>query len=75
MNDPQLDTLFAQARTRRANTSAIEYGFETRLMARLREEKQPGPVWAMVLLAHDAVLRRLRAGADRLALGSDRGNR
>jgi len=47
-SDPQLDSLFAQARARRANTSAIEYGFETRVMARLRAEKQPGSIWAMV---------------------------
>ena len=52
MNDPQsdaqLDSLFAQARARRADTSAIEYGFETRVMARVRAEKQPGSIWAMV---------------------------
>jgi len=52
MNDPQsdaqLDSLFAQARARRADTSAIEYGFETRVMARLRNEKQPGSIWALV---------------------------
>ena len=52
MNDPQgdakLDTLFAAARSRRINTSSIEYGFETRLMARLRSEQQSSSVWAMV---------------------------
>jgi hypothetical protein len=52
MNDPKsdtrLDSLFAQARARRTDTSAIEYGFETRLMARLRAEKKPGTIWAMV---------------------------
>jgi hypothetical protein len=47
-SDPKLDSLFAQARARRADTSAIEYGFETRLMARLRDEKQSSSIWAMV---------------------------
>ncbi len=48
MNDPQLDSLFALARTHRANTSALEYGFETRLMARLRDRKEAGSIWALV---------------------------
>jgi len=47
-SDPKLDSLFAAARSRRLNTSAMEYGFETRLMVRLRAEKQPGSIWAMV---------------------------
>ena len=34
--DPQLDALFALARARRPDTSAAEYAFETRLLARLR---------------------------------------
>jgi hypothetical protein len=46
--DPELDSLFALARQRRADTSAIEYGFETRVMARLRAEKGVGSIWAMV---------------------------
>jgi hypothetical protein len=46
--DPELDSLFAQMRTRRTNTSSMEYGFETRLMARLRERKNSGSVWALV---------------------------
>lgn len=46
--DPQLDSLFARARTRCANTSALEYGFETRLMANLRSQKEPGSIWALV---------------------------
>lgn len=40
--DPLLDPLFAQARAQRADTSRAEYGFETRLLARLRETARPG---------------------------------
>jgi hypothetical protein len=46
--DEHLDALFAQARTRRPDTSAAEFAFETRLLARLRAGEEPGPVWAMV---------------------------
>jgi hypothetical protein len=49
--DDPLDALFAQARAHRPDTSRAEYGFETRLMARLRAQRQPqsaGSVWAMV---------------------------
>jgi hypothetical protein len=52
MNDPQsdarLDTLFARMRARRPDTSSMEYGFETRLMARVRAQKETGSIWAMV---------------------------
>ena len=41
--DP-LDALFAAAREARPDTSRAEYGFETRLMARLRERRQPDAV-------------------------------
>jgi len=37
-SDPQLDALFAAARAAAPDTSRLEYGFETRLAARLREE-------------------------------------
>jgi hypothetical protein len=37
-SDPQLDALFAAARAATPDTSRLEYGFETRLTARLREE-------------------------------------
>jgi hypothetical protein len=47
-HDGQLDALFAQARARRPDTSKVEYAFETRLMARLREERETISVWAMV---------------------------
>lgn len=48
MNDDQLDSLFAKARARRPDTSAVEYGFETRLLARLRAAKPASTVWARV---------------------------
>ena len=36
--DRQLDALFALARERRPDTSDVEFGFETRLMARVRAQ-------------------------------------
>jgi hypothetical protein len=36
--DPQLDALFAAARAATPEASRLEYGFETRLLARLRED-------------------------------------
>jgi hypothetical protein len=52
MSDRMLDDLFAIARAKRADTSRAEYGFETRLMARLRSEgaapQDTSSVWAMV---------------------------
>ncbi|MCE0499523.1 MAG: hypothetical protein LV481_16410 [Methylacidiphilales bacterium] len=48
--DLELDALFARARAQRPDTSAAEYAFETRLMARLREKRRPDPesIWASV---------------------------
>jgi len=46
--DVRLDALFALARTRRPDTSAAEYAFETRLMARLRAVSGGNSVWAKV---------------------------
>ena len=48
--DAELDALFARARAQRPDTSAAEYAFETRLLARLRDERRPAPdsVWAAV---------------------------
>lgn len=37
-HDPQLEALFAAARASEPDTSRLEYGFETRLLSRLREE-------------------------------------
>ncbi len=47
-HNPQLEALFALAREHRPDTSALEYAFETRLMARLRESRSTSSVWAMV---------------------------
>jgi hypothetical protein len=46
--DRELDALFALARTRRPDTSRAEFGFETRLMARVRSRRDASSVWAMV---------------------------
>jgi hypothetical protein len=45
-----LDAVFALARGQRPDTSRAQYGFESRLMARLRERRQPDPasLWATV---------------------------
>jgi hypothetical protein len=54
MNDPapspdaDLDALFALARARRPDTSGVEFAFETRLLARLRSQREASSVWAMV---------------------------
>ena len=47
-SDSSLDALFAQARARRPDTGRAEYGFETRLLARLRSERDTASIWAMV---------------------------
>ncbi len=46
--DVELDRLLGQARAQRVDTSAVEYGFETRLIARLKEKREPSSVWAMI---------------------------
>jgi hypothetical protein len=43
-NPDPLDALFAAARQQRPDTSRAEHGFETRLMARLRERHQPDTI-------------------------------
>ncbi|MEJ0000958.1 MAG: hypothetical protein WDO13_18370 [Verrucomicrobiota bacterium] len=47
---PDLDVLLAAARGERADTARAEFGFETRLLARLRERRRAdaSSVWAMV---------------------------
>lgn len=69
MSDPHgfseddLDALFARARAVKRDTAAAEYGFETRLMAGLRERRRSGsmpvlgalswrlmPVFAVIVL-------------------------
>ena len=46
--DPALDRLFALARARRPDTSAAEFAFETRVMARLRSRRDSHSIWAVV---------------------------
>ena len=58
MNDEQLNKLFQAARAK-PDTSRVEYGFETRLMARLRTDAAPWfamawrlvPVFAAIVVA------------------------
>lgn len=60
-SEKRLDALFAAARAQKPDTSRLEYGFETRLMARIRcgEKPQPwytyawrlSPVFACIVLA------------------------
>lgn len=45
MNDERLDKLFAAARGVKPETSRAEYGFETRLTARLRAEREQAAPW------------------------------
>jgi hypothetical protein len=46
--DPELDVIFALARSRRPDTSAAEFAFETRLIARLRARREDHSAWATV---------------------------
>ena len=48
LSDADLDALFALARMQPADTSAAEYAFETRLLARLRSQQEAGSIWAKV---------------------------
>jgi hypothetical protein len=45
MNDEQLNKLFATARQAPPDTGRAEFGFETRLLARLRAERRPSAPW------------------------------
>jgi len=45
MNDERLDKLFAAARGVKPDASRAEYGFETRLMAKLRAEREQVLPW------------------------------
>ena len=43
--DEQLDRLFLAARSRKPDTAAVEEYFETRLMARIEEQRSKQPLW------------------------------
>jgi polyferredoxin len=45
-SDKRLDELFAAARAQTPDTSHVDYGFETRLLARIREEREAAPWYA-----------------------------
>jgi hypothetical protein len=49
MNDDQLNQLFQAARGSRPDTSRAEYGFETRLLAALRENRERAMPWAALV--------------------------
>ena len=48
MNDEQLDKLFQTARVVQPDTSRAEYGFETRLLARLRANRTQSAQWQIL---------------------------
>jgi hypothetical protein len=45
-NDRQLDELFAAVRSIKPDTSAIEKHFETRLLARIEEQRSSQTLWS-----------------------------
>lgn len=62
-SDDPLETLFSSAREERAGTSRVEFGFETRVLARIREERATSwSAWALRLCPYFAALA-LAAGA------------
>jgi len=44
-HDELLDRLFLEARSRKADTAAVEEHFETRLMARIEEQRNKQTLW------------------------------
>jgi hypothetical protein len=47
-DDQRLAALFAVARAQSPDTSPVEFGFETRLMARLKSREETGAIWGTV---------------------------
>jgi hypothetical protein len=45
MNDERLDKMFKTARGATRDTARVEFGFETRLMARIRAERPQKAAW------------------------------
>jgi len=56
MNDEELDALFKKALEAKHDTSKLEYGFETRLMARIRAGRESASIfgWAWRLCPYFA---------------------
>jgi len=48
MNDEQLNGFFKAARSAKPDTAPAEYGFETRLLARLRTERELSVAWPAI---------------------------
>ncbi|TAN35664.1 MAG: hypothetical protein EPN23_10855 [Verrucomicrobia bacterium] len=46
-SEEQLHQLLAAARAAPVDTAAVEFGFETRLLARLRDERNRGAAWGL----------------------------
>jgi hypothetical protein len=76
ISDHELDALFARARAAQPDTAAAEYGFETRLMANLRDRRRMGsmpifgalswrlmPVFAVIVLVLAVWHERVTADA------------
>jgi hypothetical protein len=75
MNEPQprpdLDSLLATVRAHRPETSRLEYAFETRLLARLAEERSSSVfAWAWRLCPYFALLALAAAFWSRTAASS-----
>jgi hypothetical protein len=66
-SDPQLDALLRAARAAAPDTSRTEFGFETRLMARLREERRSS--WITIALRLSPVFAALVVAAAVLCHG------
>lgn len=60
--DAELDRLFALARQASPDISGVERNFETRVMARIREEREPWYAWAWRLAPVFLALTLLLAG-------------
>lgn len=56
MNDEQLDKLWAAARRAAPDSARVEFGFEARLLARLRARPEPWWRWGWRLLPGLAAL-------------------
>ena len=60
--DVELDRLFALARQESPDISGVERNFETRVMARIRERREPWYAWAWRLAPVFLALTLLLAG-------------
>ncbi len=71
MNDEQLNDLFHASRAQHRDTSRAEFAFETRLMARLRAEREELPllIWARRLCPAFVVVVLALAGWTFASLG------